>query len=234
MIERRLRESADAVFPRTPRVTPAVVVRLPPRPDAAGVPIPRRVLAVAVALLALAGTAVAARGLDLVGGVRIERTERLPLVDYTFPPFGREVSREEAAAAARFTLLLPEILRAPDWMLVDRDPGGAPVVTAVWGRIEGGRLVLTQWAADSILFEKMIGYQAVAEFVDVDGAPGIWIEGEDHAVFYNGVAGASARVEGHLSGNTLIWQRGPVSYRLEAAVSRDRALALARSLRPAR
>jgi hypothetical protein len=31
----------------------------------------------------------------------------------------------------------------------------------------------------------------------------------------------------------LVWQRGRVTYRIEAGVSRDEALELARSLRPA-
>jgi hypothetical protein len=94
--------------------------------------------------------------------------------------------------------------------------------------------VLTQWEANDVLFHKLIGHDTSTKFVDVGGAPGIWIERADHVVFYLGRSGEERRFTGYLSGNTLVWQRGSVSYRLEAGVSLERALELARSLRPSR
>ena len=92
--------------------------------------------------------------------------------------------------------------------------------------------MLTQWEANDVLFHKLVGHGTGTKFVDVDGAPGIWIERADHVVFYLGRSGEERRFTGYLSGNTLVWHRGPVSYRLEAGVSLERALELARSLRP--
>jgi hypothetical protein len=61
------------------------------------------------------------------------------------------------------------------------------------------------------------------EYVDVDGEPGIWIGGR-HAVYLPGGAPRAA-------GRTLIWKHGRLTLRLEAAVGRERALAIARSVR---
>jgi hypothetical protein len=61
------------------------------------------------------------------------------------------------------------------------------------------------------------------EYVDVDGEPGIWIGGR-HAVY---LPGGNPRAAGHV----LIWNHGRLTLRLEAAVGRERALAIARSVR---
>jgi hypothetical protein len=95
--------------------------------------------------------------------------------------------------------------------------------------------VLTQWLASVILFDKLVDHYARSQFVDVAGAPGIWIEGGDHAVFYLGRASATEdRVGGHLAGNVLVWHRGQISYRLELGGTLADAVELATSVRPPR
>lgn len=232
MIERHLHESADAWFPETPALSPAVLARLPARPDASTRRIPRRALVVALAALVLAGTALAASVLDFVPGVRIQRVDDLPELGYVAPPFGSETTVERVSGSLPFELSLPEGLREPDRVLVDRDAEGHPVVTAVYGTELSARMILTQWPASHVLFDKLLGLSTRAEYVDVHGAQGIWIEGGDHAVFYLGRSGADLRVGGYVTGNVLVWHRGVVSYRLEVGVSRERALELAGSLRP--
>src|SRR4029077_13646102 len=59
------------------------------------------------------------------------------------------------------------------------------------------------------------------EYVDVDGEPGIWIGGR-HALYLPGGPSSAA-------GHVLLWQRGRLTLRLEAAVGRERALAIAPS-----
>jgi hypothetical protein len=232
MIESHLRESADAWFPETPSLAAAVAAQLPARPDSPSRRLPRRALVVAIAALALAGTALAASVLDLVSGVRIQRVDDLPELGYVAPPFGRQTTVKRLRRDVPFELTLPEGLGDPDRVLLDRDRGGAPVVTAVYGTELSARLILTQWPASHVLFDKLLRIATHAEYVDVHGAEGIWIEGGDHAVFYRGRSGSDDRVAGYVTGNVLVWHRGAVSYRLEIGASRERALELAGSLRP--
>jgi hypothetical protein len=233
MIEQRLRDSAQAWFPETPRLAPAVVAKLPSRPDPVGRRRPtRRALAVALAALVLTGTAIAATALDLVPGVRIAHVEELPEVGWVTPVFGEEATLDEVRPELPFEPVLPDALGAPDRLLLDYDLEGAPVVTAVWGGEVDARVVFTQWEAGYVLFDKLLTHWTTASYVDVFGAEGIWIEGGDHAVFYRGASGGEGRVGGHVTGNILVWHRGSVSYRLELGASRERALDLAESLRP--
>jgi hypothetical protein len=234
VIEQRLRESSAAWFPPAPSLAADVLERVSAAPDrTVRRHVPRRVLAVAIAVLVLCGTAVAASWLDLVPGVRIRQVERLPEVGYVATPFGEETTLAGARARLGFEVVLPTSLGDPDTLLLDRDREGSPVLTAVYGDDERARLVLTQWPASAILFDKLLTFATRSEYVDVDGAPGIWIEGDDHEVFYLGRSTVEEnRVGGYLTGNVLIWQRGRLSYRLELGTSRERALDVARSLRP--
>jgi hypothetical protein len=225
-----IERAAKQYFPPTPAIAAAARARLPAAPDRRGV---RRPLVLVLAGLALAGAALAAT--TLVPGVRIQRVEELPSVPFTqFPEYGRAVSLGQAQRAASFRLLLPGDFGSPSRVLLDRDLAGTPVVTAIYATDRGARLVLTQWVAGPVLFDKMLGYETRTEPVDVAGAPGLWIEGGGfHDVFYLSGSGREERAAGFLAGNVLVWRRGSVSYRLEAGVGLRRALELARALRPA-
>lgn len=228
MIEERLYDAAEGWFPATPPVAERARRRLPARPDSVR-RLPTRTLVIAFAALLLVGGAVAATLLDVVPGVRLRQVERLPSTALVRPlDAGRPVTLEEAKRVAPFTLLLPSGLAERARYFLDRDPAGNPVFTAVYG----SALVLTEWTGGPVLFDKLLGYEARTEYVDVEGAPGIWIEGPEHAVFYLGRSGREHRVAGRLAGNVLVWQRNTRTYRLEADASRREALKLASSLKP--
>jgi hypothetical protein len=228
VIEQRLHDAAEGWFPATPSVAEHARRRLPARPD----PAPRlatRTVVIALAALAVAGGAVAATLLDIVPGVRLRHVERLPSSALAQPlDAGRPVTLAEAKRIAPFTLLTPAGLGETPRYFIDRDQAHTPVFTAVYG----SGLVLTEWTGGPVLFDKLLTYKERTEYVDVDGAPGIWIEGPEHAVFYLGLSGAEHRIGGRLAGNVLVWQRNTRTYRLEANVTRDRALELAASLKP--
>jgi hypothetical protein len=145
MIVRELRETAESWFPETPPVAARTVALLPARLDSPRRRrTPRRVLVAAAVAFVLAGTAVAASVLDLVPGIRIQRVERLPTLEYVVPPLGRETTLAGAQRALPFELAVPAGLGAPDEVLIDRDWYGAPVVTVVYGGGLSPRLVLRQ------------------------------------------------------------------------------------------
>jgi hypothetical protein len=225
VIERRLAGLSEAYFPATPPV--ADRARLPAAPDPR--PVRPLVLALALVALGLTGAAVAATALDLVPGVRVRQVDEPPSVAFTqFPGYGEPTTLAAAQEAVPFALLLPRGLGRPGRVLLDRDRTGAPVVTAVYGGERRARLVLTQWVARTVLFDKLLGYETRVTPVDVGGARGLWIEGDRfHDVFYLARSGSEERAPGFLAGNVLVWQRGAVSYRLEAAVDLPRALELA-------
>jgi hypothetical protein len=192
-----------------------------------------RRLTVALAAIAVAATvavAVApARGalLRLLGfdGVTVVRVERLPVLAATNTvDFGRPTTLAAAQAAVPFPLQLPQE-RRPGTVYVGRDR--PPAVTLLYGSRQRPRLVLTQFRPccrqDSLRKEVPVGVEV--EKVTVNGDRGLWIDGP-HIVR----TATSTRV----AGSTLLWQHERVVFRLEAALERREAVALAESLRPLR
>jgi hypothetical protein len=182
-----------------------------------------------------ASTGVRARVADWlgIGAVRIERVDRLPDVGRA-GDLGIGV-RTTAGDARRATgLPVPAIaaLGAPDAVYADRPGAGgaqAASVSVVYLARRGlpaatrgiGALLTILPGGDEAVVKKIAGSGTAVQFVDVDGAFGVFLSGAHHVV------GPPNR----LAGNTLIWVRGDVTYRLESALGRDPALRLARSVR---
>lgn len=247
-LERRLQEAAaQYVFPPTPDLAGAARARLaaPPRRS-------RRRLAVALVATAVAvcaGVLALSPGarsavvdlLDRVPGISIERAPELPKTRYVATPdYGAPVDLAQAERLFGRPLRLPEDVGEPDRLFWLAYPPG-DMITAVYGDEREARLVFSQWKVGATdLFQKVLGFGTAARLVTVDGAPGIWIFGTDHGVFYlrpgerDGPTAMHYRAEGYLAGNVLAWQREGISYRLEADVPFEDALELARSLDVAR
>lgn len=81
---------------------------------------------------------------------------------------------------------------------------------------------------DEDVITKVLGGGTGIERVDVDGRPGLWIDGVPHEVVIRD--GAGALVTRRFAGNTLLWQDGDTIVRLEGAPTLDEALRLAASL----
>ena len=71
--------------------------------------------------------------------------------------------------------------------------------------------------------EKYVRMEQRVERVEVDGQPGIWVEGR-HVV--SGLFG-----EPRLAGNVLLWEQEGLTLRLEGRFTKEQALDLARSVR---
>ena len=143
------------------------------------------------------------------------RGATVTLVD-TLPPLESRGSLGQPIPldSAPFRLLLPSRRRPEQDYAGD---GG------YWLRYPGLLLFELESGPGAEIIKKSALGTTDVEYVDVDGEPGIWIGGR-HAVY---LPGGEPRAAGHV----LIWKHGRLTLRLEAAVGREQALAIARSVR---
>ena len=179
------------------------------------------------------------RGIDIFPVPSIPAT--LPPPKITFP--GERMTLDEARARVRFALVLPsdpelgfpddvyvETIGASDRLtLVYRQRSGIPIspeagVSAVVVEVRGT-------IDENLLMGKATSPGTTVEIVNVAGARGYWIEGAPHLFFYRDANGNAAQDTMRLAGNTLVWERGDVTLRFEAHLSRDQALRLGASFR---
>ena len=80
-------------------------------------------------------------------------------------------------------------------------------------------------------FEKIIDQGTTVSTVRVNGVDGYWISGQPHQIVYVNAQGDAVFDSRRSVGDTLLWARDGVTYRLETALGRDAAIALAESLR---
>ncbi|HEU5317945.1 MAG TPA: sigma-70 family RNA polymerase sigma factor [Chloroflexota bacterium] len=207
----------------------------------------------ATLLLALAGGALAifprAREViaDRLGlrGVGIEHVPDAPAA----PPVGRNlglgepVTLDAARARLGFAALLPRLpeLGEPDEVyasteipggrltLLYRPRSGRPAVGAT-----GTGLLITEMrgALDpSVALAKQLGPNTRLEGVTVNGGRGYWIEGQAHLMFFRDANGVVRDETLRLAGNTLLWEQGELTLRVELAGPKEEALRIAESLR---
>jgi hypothetical protein len=251
----------DLAFPEVPDFAPAVVRRLEEEPVRAplleraaqvlGFPVlrrpGRRVALALAAVLILAGGAVA--GGLLVRGVRIlietERTAPPPSPTVSGPLgrtlfLGEQATLDEARRQVDFEVLVPTTGGLPEPVAyVDDDPPGGrvslvyPVGPGIPRIAETGvGMLVMEFRAriDLPFLEKVVHEAELVEEVEVGGEPAYWIEGE-HTVFYLDEHGRPLGERSRLAGNTLLWQRGEVTFRLESALSKEEAIRIAESMR---
>ncbi len=199
-------------------------LELPPAPDLAAVvrsrlarrrrrqwliPLLAAVLAFGIALAVPPARSAILRLFHL-RGAEVTIVDRLPPV----PEAPASLGTPTTLAALPFRPLLPDGRKPRAVYLA---AGGA------WLRYPG--LLLFEFQSGSASFlKKVAASDAKVEYVDVGGDPGIWIDADRHVVY---LPGGSARI----AGRTLLWQHGPLTLRLEADVSRARAIALASRIR---
>lgn len=160
---------------------------------------------------------------------------------------GTSISLELASATAPFPLLAPT---GPELAIPDAiyRSGSQPEMISFIYRARDGLpaapdssvgVLLTQFRGETDhdliekgLLVKGIDPDVALEMLTVNGQPGYWIEGS-HAFFvYRDVDGQYHQEAYRLAENVLLWQQDGITYRLEANITRDRALAIAESMRP--
>jgi hypothetical protein len=228
-------------FPETPELASQVRERLAEGRTPRFAPGGRRALLIALAVLAVAIGAVMAVPqtraaiLDFfhLRGVTIERVDELPTVpvnnDFNKLLVGERVTLEEAEELASFEIVVPEALGDPDGIYYqDSPPGG--MVSFVYGTLENPRVLFTQFRAtvDQVIYKKVAATTRIRA-VEIDGRQGYFLSGDPHDFAYYDADQQFRQELVRLAGNTLLWERGPLTLRLEADIPLQEALKIARS-----
>ena len=165
-----------------------------------------------------------------IGAVTIRQVEGLPEVELATEDLGvgDRVSLEEARGRVNFPVRVPTLPGYEDPNVYYGEPLPSGQVSFVYGSLDKPQLLITQVAAIGAL-EKLVNTATRVEQVSIDGASGVWIEGERHFLFY---PGADREEPFRLVGNTLVLERNDgVTVRIEADISKEQALRIARSMR---
>jgi hypothetical protein len=214
----------------------------------------RRAVAVAAAVAVLAAGVVvfspaareAVAGWLGLGGVKITRVPHLPT-----PPsgttfgqnleLGAPVSLQAARERSAWSVLVPhdprlveasvflnQSLSGGQVSFVYRAGPGLPETSAT-----GVGLLLTEFqaTADEAFIEKLLGAGSIVKAVTVDGRPGFWVTGAVHQILYLAPDGSVVPDSIRLAGNTLLWQDGSVTLRIESSLSEAEAIRIASTVR---
>jgi hypothetical protein len=158
----------------------------------------------------------------------------LPSVPNAGLNLGAPVSLEEARELLSFEIAQPELpgLGSADSIYLDETtPGGQ--VFFLWGTEARPQVLLSEFRGDlnRDLIAKQAGPGTTIEPVSVQGgAPGFWVGGANHVVYYLDPDGQIREETIRLSRNALLWERNDLTLRLEGDFGKDAALELARAL----
>lgn len=156
---------------------------------------------------------------------------------------GTPVGLDEARAAVTFPVLLPSdpAIGPPDQVYLEAVATGH-AVSLVWGprsglpEANGGiGMLLTEF--DGYLnpeqFQKVIGPGTTVTPVRIGAGAGYWLHGAQHFfISPSTTSGNWAEQQVRLAGDTLLWNVGSQTYRLEAAAPLTDAIRIAESLAP--
>jgi hypothetical protein len=219
-LEQELR-ALEIAWPETPPLRPELGRRRSLRPLVLALAL--LVLALAVALAVPQARSAILRFFHL-RGVTVERVETLPPAARRSleAGLGPERPLAQAQRIAGFTPILPEgVERA----------FARPGVLAV--ALPGGRLLTEVTGVPFGIDKKFATAATVIRPVEVDGRPGLWLEGAPHVLLFLDREGTLVAHTLRLAGNTLLWERGPLTLRLEGPLTLAEALRFARSVKSA-
>jgi RNA polymerase sigma-70 factor (ECF subfamily) len=174
-------------------------------------------------------------------GVSITQVDELP----TLPPtpigaslgLGTPVALDQARERFGAQVLLPTTLGPPDAVYVSNGQvslayaarQSLPAVAPAGGL----GLLLSEFRASvdtNLLIGKGVPAGTRLQEVQVNGGRGFWIEGAPH-LFFRESNGNVRDVPARLAGNTLLWEQGGLTLRIESRLERDAAMRIAEQVR---
>jgi hypothetical protein len=178
-------------------------------------------------------------------GVSITHVDERPTPAPTLRPaplgaslgLGTSVTLEQAGQRFGTAILLPTALGPPDAVYVTT--GQVAVVFATRPSLPavaqagGIGLLLSEFRAGvdaNMLVGKGLPPGTNLSEVQVNGGRGFWIEGAPH-LFFREPTGNVRDSPARLAGNTLLWEQGGLTLRIESALQRDAALRIAEQVR---
>jgi hypothetical protein len=199
----------------------------------------RAVLVAAALLLVVAGSALAA---GVVPGIELRRSPQQ--TDTTGPPLvsddaflGTRTTLRAARATVDFPIRVPELPGHPQVYVAGTR--GRQRVSLLYGASDDlppigptrAGLLVTQFRghADDAVLRKIAGPGVDVAAVSVGDAPAWWISGAHEVAVLDGDRVVTERVR--YADRTLLWSLDGVTLRVEAAVPRAQAIALAASMR---
>jgi len=254
-LERALRDlGPNYPYPPTPNLSSRVRLRITAQPVAQPRRLelwrdPRRLALVAAVLLVLLGAAALANPATRdaiahffhVRGVIVNRVPS-PAPSLSSPTsldLGRPTTMDLAQSTVKFAIAIPPALGPPDAVYVASGPPGGEVALAYMPRPgipivkqTGLGVLVTEFRGDLFpgFITKDVGPGTTLEQTSVNGDPGWWIAGEPHTIVIQGSAGDGQPEILRLAANTLIWEHGGVTYRIESGLSRADAMRIAAGL----
>ncbi|MDQ6712472.1 MAG: hypothetical protein M3Z28_04705 [Candidatus Dormibacteraeota bacterium] len=253
-LERALRDLGPRYpYPPTPNLASRVRVRIAAQPTAQPRRLelwhdPRRLALAAAVVLVLLGAAALANPVTRdaiahffhVRGVIVNReASPLPSLSPVTPlELGRRTTMADAQSRVSFTIAVPAELGAPDAVYVVSGIPGGEVALAYIPRPgiplvkqTGLGVLVSEFRGDLNpgFIMKGIGDGTTAEEVSVHGDPGWWIAGQPHMIYVE-VAGQGQSEPLRMAANTLIWEHGGVTYRIESGLSKADAFRIAAGL----
>jgi hypothetical protein len=176
-----------------------------------------------------------------IRGVDIERRVTPPSNLGTNLKLGLRTSLADARRQIAFEVLLPprREFGPPDEVYVGTTPSGGSISLVYRSGPDlppaaptNVGLLLTEFRAqiDEGFINKIVVNGGQLDEVSINGEPGYWFAGEPHAVGFADDRGREFGDSSRLAGNTLIWERGPLTLRLESALSKAEAVRIARAL----
>ena len=256
-LERSLEELRGYVaYPPEPNLVPAVRARLQAHRRRRWIPLPSQaprwrgvLVAATVVLVASIASSAALPGLRSavadwlgIGGVRIQAGGPTPTPAGGSLDLGNRISLEDARVLVDFDVLVPEALGEPDEVFFDElVPGGQVALVylageglpAARGSTAGALVTQFRGSIEDPVLKKIVAGEQDTQLrpVRVNGSRGYWISGEPHFITYIGPDGEPREETVRLVGNVLLWAQDGVTLRIESALPRREALAIAESMR---